>query len=102
VAEWEMMVMDGRSAGQASIKTLVGVSCLHGCQLLYLHGVGNRSPTRVGGGARALGLCHASWAHAPVGAGLVVRGGDFSCEAETSRTRRRLVVRGGDLSRGSL
>jgi hypothetical protein len=25
------------------------------------------------------------WAHAPVGAGLVVRGGDLSCEAETCR-----------------
>jgi hypothetical protein len=32
------------------------------------------------------------WAHAPVGAGVVVRGSDFSCEAETSRARRRLVV----------
>jgi hypothetical protein len=25
------------------------------------------------------------WAHAPVGTELLVRGGDFSCEAETSR-----------------
>jgi hypothetical protein len=31
------------------------------------------------------------WAHALVGAGLVVRGGDLSCEAETCRARRRLV-----------
>jgi hypothetical protein len=61
------------------------MSCLHGRQLLYLYGMENRSPTRVGGGARALGLCRLSWAHAPVGARLVVRGGDFSCEAETCR-----------------
>jgi hypothetical protein len=27
------------------------------------------------------------WAHALVGAGLVVRGGDLSCEAETCRAR---------------
>jgi hypothetical protein len=32
------------------------------------------------------------WAHAPVGAGLVVRGGDLSCEAETCCARWRLVV----------
>jgi hypothetical protein len=25
------------------------------------------------------------WAHAPAGTGLLVRGGDFSCEAETCR-----------------
>jgi hypothetical protein len=36
------------------------------------------------------------WAHALVGAGLVVRSGDLSCEAETCRARQRLVVRGGD------
>jgi hypothetical protein len=27
-----------------------------------------------------------------------VRGGDFSCKAETSRVRQRLLVRGGDFS----
>jgi hypothetical protein len=31
----------------------------------------------------ALALC--AWARVPVGAGLVVRGGDLSCEAETCR-----------------
>jgi hypothetical protein len=35
---------DGRTAGQASIKALVGVSYLHVHQLLYLHGMGNYSP----------------------------------------------------------
>jgi hypothetical protein len=47
-----------------------------------------------------LALC--VWAHVPAGAGLLVRGGDFSCEAETSRARRSLIVRGGDLSWESL
>jgi hypothetical protein len=42
------------------------------------------------------------WAHASVGTGLLVRGGDSSCEVETCRVRRRLVVRGGDLSWGFL
>jgi hypothetical protein len=37
-------------------------------------------------------------AHALVGARLVVRGEDFSCEAETCCARRRLPVRGGDFS----
>jgi hypothetical protein len=32
------------------------------------------------------------WAHTPVGTGLLVRGGDLSCEAETCRAKRRLVV----------
>jgi hypothetical protein len=32
-----------------------------------------------------------AWAHALVGAGLVVRGGDLSCEAETCRARVALV-----------
>jgi hypothetical protein len=32
------------------------------------------------------------WAHVPMGAGLLVRDGDLSCEAETSRARRRLVM----------
>jgi hypothetical protein len=32
------------------------------------------------------------WDHVPVGAGLVMRGGDLSCEAGTYRARWRLVV----------
>jgi hypothetical protein len=38
------------------------------------------------------------WAHTPVGTGLVVRGEDLSCGAETCRARWRLVVRGEDFS----
>jgi hypothetical protein len=37
-------------------------------------------------------------ARTPVGTGLLMRGGDLSCEAESSRVRRRVLVRGGDLS----
>jgi hypothetical protein len=43
------------AAGQASIKALVGVSCLHGHWLVYSHGMGNHSPMCVGGGARTGG-----------------------------------------------
>jgi hypothetical protein len=81
------------------------MSCLPSRQLLYLHGVGNRSPKRVGGGACALRSRRASWPtyqSEPEGGRarwrLVVRGGDLSSEAETSRARQRLVVRGGDYS----
>jgi hypothetical protein len=34
---------------------------LHDRQLVYLHGAGNRSPRRVGGGARALGSRRVAW-----------------------------------------
>jgi hypothetical protein len=37
-------------------------------------------------------------AHELVGADLVVRGGDLSCEVETCRARWRLLVQGEDLS----
>jgi hypothetical protein len=67
-----------------TLRLLLGVSCLHGCQLLCLHDVGNRSSTRVGDGARAVSL------------------GPRASRGQTSRARRRLVVRGRDLSWGSL
>jgi hypothetical protein len=84
-----MMVMGCRAAGQASIKALVGVSCLHGHQLLYLHDMGNRCPMRVGGSARA--PC-SSLVPCPT----------YQSESESGCARRRLVVRGRDLSWGSL
>jgi hypothetical protein len=94
---------------QTRIKSLVWASCLHDRQLVHLHGAGNCSPTCYGGGARASGLCRVSLpthqSELGVGGGgacarrrLVMRGGDLSCAAETCRERRRLVVRGGDLS----
>jgi hypothetical protein len=70
---------DDRAADQASIKALVGVSCFHGRQLLYLHGVGSCSPTRISGGAHV--VCHGP--RTSQSRSEVVRGGDFSCEAET-------------------
>jgi hypothetical protein len=54
------------------------VSCLHDRQLLYLHGVGNLSSTRVGDGARAVGFRCAS---GPTRQSEP----DLSCEAETCR-----------------
>jgi hypothetical protein len=77
--------LDGRSAGQTNIKALVGVSCLHGRQLLYLHGVGNRPSMLVGGGARAVGFRCASGPMCQLEP-------DFSCKVETCRVRRRHVV----------
>jgi hypothetical protein len=74
------------------------VSCLQGHRLLYLHGVENLSSTRVGGSASCRELLLRAWAHTLVGAEFVVRGRDFSCEAEICHARQRLLVRGGDLS----
>jgi hypothetical protein len=92
VAEWEVMLMGWRAAGHTSNKALVGATCLHDRQLVYLHGAGNRSPTCFSGGARALGSRRVSWPMHQSEPGrprarqrLVVRGGDFSCEAVTSR-----------------
>jgi hypothetical protein len=58
---------------------------LHDCQLLYLHGVGNRSPHTCRWWCSRLGLAPCARAHAPVGAG------GRSSEAETCHARRRLV-----------
>jgi hypothetical protein len=58
---------------------------------VYLHGAGNRSPTRLGGGAHAQGSNRVSWPmHQSEPGGrarrrLLVRGGDLSCEAKTCR-----------------
>jgi hypothetical protein len=87
---------------------LVEVSCFHGRQLLYLHGVGNCSSARVGGGAHAPSSRRMLWPthQSKPGGGrarqrLLVRGGELSCGAETCRARKRLVVWGGDLSCGA-
>jgi hypothetical protein len=69
---------------------------LHDRQLVHLHGAGNRSPTRYGGGARASGPHRMSWPTHQSESGELMRGGNFSCEAETSHVRRGLVVQGGD------
>jgi hypothetical protein len=66
-----------------------GLAACMGRQLVPLHGAGNRSPTRRGGGARASASCRVSW---PMP----------QSESGGARARRRFVVRGGDLSGGSL
>jgi hypothetical protein len=63
------------------------MGCLHGRQLLYLHDVEIRSSTHVSSGAHAVHLGpHTSrdWS-SRARRRLVVRGGDLSCEAETGR-----------------
>jgi hypothetical protein len=62
--------------------------------------MGNRSSTRVDGGARVvrLGPRASRGRTCRERRRLVVQGGDFSCKAETCRARSSLVVRGGDFS----
>jgi hypothetical protein len=69
-----------------AFKAPAGAGHLHGRQLLSPCDVEIRLPACVGGLAEPC-----VWAHALVRAGLVVRGGDLSCEAETCRARVPLV-----------
>jgi hypothetical protein len=80
-----------------AFKAHAGAGRLHGRQLSSLHDVEIRFPVCVGGLTRAVCMgprtsrsqtCRARRR-------LVVRGGDLSCEAETSQARQRLV---GDAS----
>jgi hypothetical protein len=90
--------------GRPVLKLLSGSAACMGHQLVYFHGGGNQSPTRRGGGVCALGSCRVSWPTPQSESGgsrgaetccagrrLTMRGGDFSCEAETCHARRRLV-----------
>jgi hypothetical protein len=89
---------DGMAAqpGINALTLLSRPAACAGCQLVRLHGIGNWSPTRRSGGARAPDSRRMS------GQRLVARGGELSCRAETCRARRKVVVRDGDLSEGSL
>jgi hypothetical protein len=47
--------------GRAALRLLSGPAAGVGCQLVHLHGVGNRSPTRRGRSAHAPGSHHVVW-----------------------------------------
>jgi hypothetical protein len=68
-----------------TLRPLSGQLLAWAAQLVPLHGAGNHSPTRRGAGARASASRRVSW--------LVPQS-----ELGGARARRRLVVRGGDLS----
>jgi hypothetical protein len=63
-----------------ALRLLSGPATCMGLQLVHLHGAGNRSPMRHGGGARAPGSCRVS---CPTP----------QSESGGARARRRLVVR---------
>jgi hypothetical protein len=81
--------VDGMAAqpGRPALRLLSGPAACMGCQLVYLHGTGKRSPTRHGGGICAADSRRVSWPMPQL-------------ESEGARARRRLVVRGEDLSEG--
>jgi hypothetical protein len=91
-----MVVQSGRLA----LRLLSWPAACMGCQLVRLHGEGNQSPTRRSGDVRAPGSCCMSWPTPSQSRGELARDKDSSCEAETCHARRRVVVRGGDLSEG--
>jgi hypothetical protein len=62
-----------------TLRLLSGPTACMGRQLVHLHGAGNRSPTRHGGGVRAPGSHRVSW---PMP----------QSESGGARARRRLVV----------
>jgi hypothetical protein len=76
---------DGMAAqpGRPALKLLSGPTACMGRQLVYLHGAGNRFPTRRGGGIRAPGLCCMPWPRLQSESGELARDEDLSCEAGT-------------------
>jgi hypothetical protein len=77
---------------RAALRLMSGPAALVGCQLVRLHGMGNRPPTRRGVRVHVLGSRHvvrfAPWSEAETACAnkqLVVQGRDLSCEAETYR-----------------
>jgi hypothetical protein len=91
--------------GRAVLRLLSEPDARASRQLVHLHGMGNWLPTCRSGRVHVPGSRHmvqlASWSEtesARANELLVVRRGDWSCDAETYRARRRLVVRGGDWS----
>jgi hypothetical protein len=87
--------------GRPALRLLSGPAACMDRQLVYLHGVGYRSPTCRGEGVRAPGSRRVSRPTPQLElGGELARGGDLLCQAENYCARRRLVVRGGDLSEG--
>jgi hypothetical protein len=91
-----------------ALRLLSGPTACVDCQLVWLHGEENRSPTRRGGRVRIPGTRCVPWptpqpesrgaragrrlrAESCARRRLLVRGRDLSCEAETCRARRRFV-----------
>jgi hypothetical protein len=72
-----------------ALRLLLGPAARVDRQLVCLHGAGNRSPTRRGGGVRISGSRRVSWptpqSKSGAEAGLVVRGGDLSKGVPSSR-----------------
>jgi hypothetical protein len=92
---------------KAALTLLTGPAACMGRQLVCLHDMGNRPPTRRGGGVHAPGSCRvvrfAPWLEAETAHAneqLVVRGGDLSCGPETRHARQRLII--GDSPSGEL
>jgi hypothetical protein len=83
---------------RAALRLLPGLAAGAGRQLVYLHGMGNRSPTRRGRGVHATGSRHVVWLApkseaeaARANVQLVVRGRELSCEVEIRRRGVPLV-----------
>jgi hypothetical protein len=70
---------------RAVLRPQSGPAARVGYQLVCLHGAGNRPPTRRGEGVCVSGSCRVAWPCLSQRRRLVVRGGDLSCEAETAR-----------------
>jgi hypothetical protein len=75
-----------------ALRLLSGPAVRVACQLVRLHGIKNRPPTRHGGRVHVTGSRHvvrfAPWSEAEIARAneqLVVRGRDLSCEAEIRR-----------------
>jgi hypothetical protein len=96
--------VDSRATKQSCIKASVKAGCPRVPLAVVLAWHGNWRPTCHSKGVRASVRHHVVWTapwsemETARASEQVVEGGDSSCEAETCRARRRLVVRGTNLS----
>jgi hypothetical protein len=77
--------------GRPALRLLSEPAACMSRQLVYLHGAGNWSPHVVTQMFAAWGRAACRGPHPSRSRGRLVRGGDWSCEAETCRARRRHV-----------